>query len=252
MQRLQKVLAAAGVASRRKCEELIVAGRVSVNGRVVRILGSKIDPGADHVRVDGHPVRLDAAIVWVMLNKPTGYLSTCSDPHGRPTVASLVKRFGARMFPVGRLDIDTEGLLLLTNDGELAYRLTHPRFGVPKTYVADVKGAPSAEALQTLRRGVDLDDGRTNPADARLLGRRGRDARVEVVITEGKKRQVRRMLEAVGHPVRALRRVRVGPLSLGDLPVGKAQQLSPDEVSALRKAAGAGVDGETDGRSKRA
>lgn len=187
-----------------------------------------------------------------MLNKPTGYLSTCSDPHGRRTVASLVKRFGARIFPVGRLDLDTEGLLLLTNDGELAYRLTHPRFGVPKTYVAGVERAPSAEALQTLRRGVDLDDGRTSPADARLLGRRGRNARVELVIAEGKKRQVRRMLEAVGHPVRALRRVRVGPLSLGDLPVGEARELSPGEVSALRKAAGAGVDGETDGRSKRA
>ena len=209
-----------------------------MNGEVVRGLGSRIDPGTDRVCVDGRPVELRTPKVWVMLHKPQGYLSTCSDPHGRPTVAGLVERFGSRLFPVGRLDMDTEGLLLLTNDGELAYGLTHPKFGIPKAYVAEVEGLPSDDALRGLRRGVELEDGRTSPAEVRLLGRRGRGARIEIVIAEGKKRQVRRMLEAVGHPVRNLRRVRVGPLSLGDLPMGEARELSEEEVEALRRAVG--------------
>jgi pseudouridine synthase len=236
MQRLHKALAAAGVASRRKCEELIAAGRVSVNGDVVRAPGTKIDPGADRVCVDGRAVELRSTKLWVMLHKPAGCLSTCSDPHGRPTVAHLVAHYGARLFPVGRLDMDTEGLLLLTNDGELAYQLTHPRFGIPKAYVAEVQGVPSPGALQRLERGLELEDGRTNPAQVRLLDRRGRGARIELVIAEGKKRQVRRMLEAVGHPVRRLRRTRIGPLSLGDLPEGQARALSAEEVAALRRA----------------
>jgi pseudouridine synthase len=238
MHRLHKALAAAGVASRRKCEELITAGRVSVNGRVVRTLGTKIDPQRDRVHVDGRPVELRAQKVWVMLHKPRGYLSTCSDPHGRPTVESLVSKYELRLFPVGRLDMDTEGLLLLTNDGELAYQLTHPKFGIPKTYVAEVEGRPSATALQRLRRGVELEDGRTSPAKVRsLAGSRGR-GRLEFVLTEGKKRQVRRMLETVGHPVRTLRRVRVGSLALGNLPVGESRELSAAEVAALRRAVG--------------
>ncbi|MGD8238735.1 MAG: pseudouridine synthase [Armatimonadota bacterium] len=238
MQRLHKALAAAGVASRRKCEGLIVAGRVRVNGEIVCTLGATIDPGADRVSVDGRDVELQSARLWVMLHKPRGYLSACSDPRGRPTVADLVAHYGARLFPVGRLDMDTEGLLLLTNDGELAHRLTHPRFGIPKTYVAEVHDVPSAEALRTLARGVALEDGRTSPAQVRLLGRRSRRrARIEISIAEGKKRQVRRMLAAVGHPVRALRRVRVGPLSLGDLAAGEARELSAAEVAALRRAA---------------
>lgn len=209
-----------------------------MNGRVVRTLGTKIDSQRDRVHVDGRLVDLRTTKVWVMLHKPQGYLSTCSDPHGRPTVGSLVSGYGTRLFPVGRLDMDTEGLLLLTNDGELAYQLTHPKFGIPKTYVAEVEGDPSAAALQRLRRGVELEDGRTSPAEVRPLARGGGRTHIELVLTEGKKRQVRRMLETVGHPVRTLRRVRTGPLALGDLPVGKARELSAEEVAALRRAVG--------------
>jgi pseudouridine synthase len=236
--RLQKVLAEAGVASRRASEVLIQAGRVCVNGEVVRKLGVKVDPERDQVTVDGRPLPRQNRTVYVMLNKPAGVVTTARDPQGRPTVVDLVSTAGVRLFPVGRLDVDTEGLLLLTNDGELAHLLLHPRYHVPKTYLARVSGRVSPEALALLRRGVELDDGLTAPAEARLAPREAGLSVVEVILREGRKRQVKRMLAAVGHPVIALRRVAFGPLALGELPLGAWRVLEPAEVEALRGAVG--------------
>jgi 23S rRNA pseudouridine2605 synthase len=235
-ERLQKYLARAGVASRRAAEDLIVAGRVSVNDVTVTGLGTKIVPGVDRVCVDGRQVEPPAEVVYLMLNKPAGVVTTMDDPQGRPTVARYVPSAGPRLFPVGRLDAATTGLLLLTNDGDLAHALMHPRHHVPKVYRADVDGVPDPADLRRLREGVELDDGRTSPAQARLLERRADRAVVEIVLREGRKRQVRRMLSAVGHPVRSLTRVAYGPLPLGDLPPGAVRALSQDEVAALRAA----------------
>lgn len=237
--RLQKALAEAGVASRRAAEELIVQGRVTVNGRVVTELGTKVDPRRDRLVVDGRPVNGGGPPVYLMLNKPGGYLTTARDPQGRPTVLELVSGVAERVFPVGRLDADTEGLLLLTTDGELAHRLLHPRYHVPKTYLAEVEGVPDEADLAQLRSGVELEDGPTAPAKARLVGRTGgRLAVVELTIAEGRKRQVKRMLGAVGHPVRNLRRTAFGPLTLGALKVGAWRWLEGPEIAALRRAAG--------------
>ncbi|MDI6871305.1 MAG: pseudouridine synthase [Bacillota bacterium] len=236
---MQKVLAQAGVASRRAAEELIRAGRVSVNGQIVTELGVKVDPERDEVAVDGRKLRRRAELVYVMLNKPAGVLTTARDPQGRPTVLQLVAGTGVRLFPVGRLDADTEGLLLLTNDGDLAHRLLHPRYHVPKTYVAEVEGAIPAAALARLAEGVSLEDGCTAPAEVRLVRRSRRRSIVELTIREGRKRQVKRMLAAVGHPVRSLRRVAFGPLALDGLPVGAWRPLAPGEVTALRQATAA-------------
>ena len=270
--RLQKLLARAGVESRRAAEGLITAGRVTVNGTVVDELGAKADPARDEVAVDGVAVALPAEAVTLMLHKPAGYVTTMDDPQGRPTVAELVP--AARypgLYPVGRLDADTTGLLLFSTDGELGNALLHPRRHVTKTYVALVEGVPDEDDLRRLREGVDLPDGRTLPADARLAegaeaawaaavvgdgagasghgarhaGRRSRRALeaggsyVVVGLRQGRKRQVRRMLEAVGHPVIALHRQAMGPLDLGDLPRGAWRELSADEVAALRADAGA-------------
>lgn len=235
MERLQKVLAAAGLGSRRRCEDLIREGRVRVNGEPAQI-GMSVDPAVDRVDVDGKPVgrRALRKRVYVMLNKPRGYVSTVRDEGGRETVMDLVRSVEERIFPVGRLDRDTEGLLLLTNDGDFTYALTHPSQGVEKVYVATVQGgAPSPEALDSLRRGVELDDGPTAPARVRMLP----DGSVELAIREGRKHQVRRMLSFVGHPVLTLRRVRVGPLELGKLPVGSFRHLMRKEVERLLQAA---------------
>jgi 23S rRNA pseudouridine2605 synthase len=231
--RLAKYLAHAGVASRRAAEDLIRAGRVTVDGEVVSDLGRRVAAPAE-VRVDGELVgRPEERVVW-MVNKPTGVVSTARDTHGRPTVVGLVPSADARLYPVGRLDADTTGLILLTNDGELANRLMHPRYEVPRTYVARVGGGPvGEEALRALRSGVALSDGVTAPAAVRVVG----PDRLELVLHEGRKRQVRRMCEAVGHPVVALQRVALGPLRLGGLPVGEARRLSAREVDALRTAA---------------
>ena len=226
-ERLQKVLAAAGYGSRRACEELIAEGRVTVDGEVA-VLGRRVDPETARVEVDGVPAPVRPGLVYYLLNKPRGVVATASDPHGRPTVVGLVPP-EPRVFPVGRLDADTEGLLLLTNDGDLAHRLAHPSYGIEKEYLAEVEGRPSAGALRRLRTGVDLDDGRTAPARASLVQERG----VRLVIHEGRNRQVRRMCEAVGHPVRRLVRVRIGPLADRDLPPGRYRPLAPDEVRAL-------------------
>lgn len=229
--RLAKFLAAGGVASRRASEGLVRAGRVSVGGEVVLDPARDVD-ASDEVCVDDRPVSAGGARVVYALHKPAGVVSTAHDTHGRPTVVGLVPR-DARLYPVGRLDADTTGLILLTNDGDLAFRLTHPRFQVPKTYRAVVSGPPvRAAAVRALRAGVPLEDGITAPARARRVG----EHELELTIHEGRKRQVKRMCEAVGHPVVRLQRVAFGPLALGSLPVGRWRELTPDEVAALASA----------------
>jgi 23S rRNA pseudouridine2605 synthase len=232
-QRLQKTLAAAGLGSRRTCEELIAAGRVKVNGEVAS-LGRRVIADTDLVEVDGIPVSVRTGLVHYLLNKPAGVVTTASDPQGRPKVTDLVPG-DPRVFPVGRLDAATEGLLIMTNDGDLAHRLTHPRFGVEKEYFAVVVGTPPQSALRRLRRGVELSDGRTAPAKVSVLAPNG----LRIVVHEGRNRQVRRMLEAVGHPVLRLVRTRIGPLADRALPPRGWRHLSVAEVRALEKAAGA-------------
>jgi 23S rRNA pseudouridine2605 synthase len=228
-ERLQKVLARSGVASRRACEELIEEGRVSVNGAPARI-GQRVDPARDRVELDGVAVWVDPSVVYYLLNKPKGVITTAADPQGRRSVVDLVPS-QPRVFPVGRLDADSEGLIVLTNDGELAQRLTHPSFGIEKEYLAEVEGEPGPLALRRLREGVDLDDGRTAPARVALVQRRA----LRLVIHEGRNRQVRRMCEAVGHPVRRLVRTRIGPLSDPGLRPGRWRPLTGAEVAELSR-----------------
>lgn len=235
-ERLQKVLAAAGVASRRVCEQYIAEGRVRVNGEVVREQGRRVRPETDRVEVDGQAVQLDASRVYVMLNKPLGVVSTLSDEEGRPDLRSFIEPWGTRLFNVGRLDADTSGLLLLTNDGELAHVLAHPSFGVEKTYLATVEGAVAPATLRRLTKGIELEDGAIAADKARVVDQRS-GARpssiVELTLHSGRNRIVRRMLDAVGHPVTALVRRRFGPLHLGTLPAGGTRALTRDEVGAL-------------------
>ncbi len=232
--RLHKAIADSGLASRRQAEEMIAAGRVTVNGRVVRKLGSKIDPQRDHVKVDGRHIKPVPPEVYVMLNKPKGVVSSLSDPAGRPTIADLLAGVKLRVFPVGRLDFDSEGLLLLTNNGALAQALLHPRYHVPKTYLVKVKGILTDEEIATLERGVELEDGRTAPAVVKKVRKAEQNSWLEVTIHEGRKHQVKRMLEHIGHPVIKLTRVRFGPLVLGDLPLGDYRYLTDREANALR------------------
>jgi 23S rRNA pseudouridine2605 synthase len=234
-ERLQKVLARAGLGSRRVCDDLIAAGRVTVNGEVA-LLGRRVDPDRDAVALDGVPVVVRNDLVYYLLNKPAGYVSTASDPEGRPTVVELVPA-EPRIFPVGRLDYDTEGLLLLSNDGDLTQLLTHPSFGVVKTYLAEVEGDPTPATVRALREGVDLDDGRTAPARVTVVQRRDESSAVELGIHEGRNRQVRRMCEAVGHPVIRLVRTRIGPLRDGSLKPGEWRALTLAEVRSLYEAA---------------
>ncbi len=238
--RLQKALAAAGVASRRAAEELIAAGRVRVNGEVVTVPGSRIDPARDLVDVDGTAVALDPDLRYVMLNKPVGVVSTMHDDQGRPDISQFTNAWSQRLFTVGRLDAATSGLLLLTNDGALAHVLAHPSFGVSKVYVAKVDGAVGAATLRRLRRGVELEDGPIAVDAGRVLGISGGTSLVEVTIHSGRNRIVRRMLAAVGHPVLELVRRRFGPLRLGDLPAGTARELTTVERGALLTLARAG------------
>jgi 23S rRNA pseudouridine2605 synthase len=243
-ERLQKILSAAGVASRRAAEALILQGRVSVNGEVVAALGTRADPAADDIRVDGRRLARPAHPRHLLLNKPPGYVTTRSDPQGRPTVLDLLPRDIGYLYPVGRLDYASAGLLLLTNDGDLAARLMHPSHEVERAYHATVAGAPDAGALARLRDGVALDGRRTAPAAVRVLAtwaEHGRPlTRLELVLREGRNRQVRRMCEAVGHPVRALERVRIGPVHDARLARGAWRDLTSRELAALRRAAGAG------------
>lgn len=229
-ERLQKVLARVGIGSRRVCEDLIAEGRVTVNGDVAE-LGRRVDPDHDLVEVDGAPVGVRPDLVYYLLNKPAGVVTTASDPQGRPTVVDLVPA-EPRVFPVGRLDLETEGLLLLTNDGEITNRITHPSRGVEKEYLAVVEGSPSRAALRRLREGVELDDGLTAPAQAVLVS----PGLVRLTIHEGRNRQVRRMLDAVGHPVTRLMRTRVGPLSDRRLPPGEWRELTVGERRSLEQA----------------
>lgn len=235
-ERLQKVLAHAGVGSRRAVEELIAEGRVNVNGHTAR-LGQRVDISKDVVELDGSRVPLDHRLVYYLVNKPTGVVTTARDTHGRATALDLVDA-SVRVWPVGRLDVDSEGAMIVTNDGDLTHRLTHPSFEVPKTYVAEVRGAVGAAALRALTAGVALDDGTTAPAQAMVLERARGSSLVEITIHEGRKRQVRRMLDAVGHPVVRLSRVAIGPIRLGRLKAGTARRLRPDEIMALYRQCG--------------
>jgi 23S rRNA pseudouridine2605 synthase len=235
-EKLHKVLARLGIASRRECEEMIEAGRVRVNGKVART-GRRVDETTDQLEVDGVRVGERPGLVYVLLNKPLGVVTTASDPQGRETVVDLVDH-ETRVFPVGRLDYDTEGLLVLTNDGELTHRLTHPSFGVTKEYLATVNGTPSRNAVNRLRRGVELDDGMTAPADVSVVGTNV----LRIVIHEGRNRQVRRMCEAVGHPVEALQRTRFGPLRDPALAPGAWRELTTHEVHELERAANAAAN----------
>jgi 23S rRNA pseudouridine2605 synthase len=235
-ERLQKVLARAGLGSRRACEELIAAGRVTVDGAPA-ILGARVDAATARIAVDGVPVVLDTAIVHWLCNKPAGYVTTARDPQGRPTVLALVPA-EPRVFPVGRLDRESEGLLVLTNDGELAQLLMHPSHGVEKEYFVEVEGVPGAATLRRLRAGVTLDDGPTRPARVRLLQTSpGETSALEIVVKEGRKRMVRRMCAEVGHPVRRLVRTRIGSVRDPRLAPGAWRPLRPDEVRALYAAA---------------
>ena len=243
--RLQKILSQAGIASRRAAEQLIAEGRVTVNGVTVREMGTKADPAADDIRADGRRVKGPERPRYILLNKPAGYVSTRSDPQRRPTVIDLLRGVREYVYPVGRLDVDTEGLLLLTNDGELAARLTHPRHGVERTYEARVTGIPDQHDLARLRTGIPLEGRRTLPAEADLVtrghsgpakaGRHDPESVLRLTIREGRKRQVRRMCETVGHPVRVLRRVRIGPISDRRLQPGAWRELTAQEIAALRR-----------------
>jgi pseudouridine synthase len=236
VERLQKILSRAGIASRRASERLMIEGRVSVNGTTVRELGSKADPGHDDIRVDGRRIRLPDRHRYLLLNKPRGYVTTRSDPQGRPTVVDLV---GVRdyIYPVGRLDFDSEGLLVLTNDGDLAARLTHPSRGLERVYEVRVLGVPDERDLARLRKGVVLEGRLTGPAEVRLSGgSRPAAATLLITVREGRNRQVRKMCEAIGHPVDRLKRVAIGPLRDSRLKPGEWRDLTPDEVKKLRGA----------------
>ena len=246
MERLQKILSQAGIASRRAAEKLIADGRVTVNGATIREMGVKADPAVDDIRVDGSRVRTAERHRYILLYKPAGYVTTRSDPQRRRTVIDLLAGVRDYVYPVGRLDYDTEGLLLLTNDGDLAAKLTHPRHGVERTYEVHVAGVPDDAALDRLRSGIPLDGRRTLPADVTLLNRahRGSQAGLHeregvllITIREGRNRQVRRMCEAVGHPVRTLKRVKIGPLADRRLKPGDWRDLSATEVDTLRRLA---------------
>jgi len=235
--RLQKVIAQAGVASRRRAEELMVQGRVLVNGKKVTTLGTTVDPTTDVVVVDGKPLRMQAPLQYVLLHKPRGYVTTCQDEQRRPTVFELLKRQPVRLFPVGRLDMNSEGVLLLTNDGRLAHRLLHPRYGIPRTYLVHVDGIVSDDNLERLRSGVVLDDGRTLPADIQVTRSAEKSCWLRMTLREGRPRQIHRMLQRCGgYGVKRLQRVAMGPLTLAGLPPGVSRSLEAFEVVRLYRA----------------
>ncbi|WP_281291022.1 pseudouridine synthase [Nocardioides antri] len=236
--RLQKLLAQSGVASRRKCEELMLDGEVEVDGEVVTRLGTKVDPRTAVIKVSGHRLPPVSDHVYLVLNKPRGVVSTMSDPEGRRTITDLVATRPERLFHVGRLDTDTSGLLLLTNDGDFAHRMAHPSYEVEKTYVAEVTGRLAKGTIADLLAGVTLEDGPVRVRRARVIDAAANRSIVELVIHEGRNRIVRRLLEQVGHPVRQLTRTRFGPVDLGTLPVGETRELTNDELGALLESAG--------------
>ncbi len=231
--RLQKFLASCGVASRRKSEDYIRDGRVRVDGTVVTKLGTRVVPGRHVVAVDGNVIRQETEHIYVLLNKPKGYVTTLSDPQGRPVVTSLITDINARLFPVGRLDLDTEGALLLTNDGDLAQKIQHPKFEVRKSYKATVSGFPTAQKIRKLESGIVVDGKKTAPARVRLKKRQKQTSIFTITIHEGRKRQVRKMFAAIGHPVIYLQRISYGRLTLGDLPKGSYKRLKISEIKKI-------------------
>lgn len=233
--RLQKILAEAGVASRRQAEEFIRAGRVTVDGKVVTQLGTRADPQQQDIRVDGESVRPEKKVYYIV-NKPKGYLSTSSAGEGKPRVIDLVAPSSQRLYTVGRLDAESEGLILVTNDGPLANRLAHPRYGVEKVYLAQVAGSPNRQVLDRLRQGIWLSEGKARPRQVRTRGKRGKSTLLEITLTEGHNREIRRMLAAVGHKVLNLRRVAFAGLKIGRLPLGAFRRLEADEVRHLEAA----------------
>jgi len=236
--RLQKVLAQAGIGSRRACEDLIAAGRVQVDGQIIRELGVRVDAKKQAVHVDGVRIAVDTSMVYLVLNKPPGVVSTMDDPEGRPCIGDLLIGREERLFHVGRLDAATEGLLLLTNDGDLANRLSHPSHEVPKTYLAEVAGPVKKDVGKQLRAGIELEDGPAKVDSFRVIDARPGKALVEIVLHEGRNHIVRRLLAAVGHPVEQLVRIQVGPIKLGDLRSGRTRSLHGDELGRLFEAAG--------------
>jgi pseudouridine synthase len=234
LERIQKILAKAGIASRRQAERMVVEGRVSVNGKIVETLGFKADPSRDHIKVNEKRLAPFEPKVILLLNKPRGYLSTVQDPKGRPTIMDLLQGVKWRIYPVGRLDFDAEGLLLLTNDGDLAHLLSHPRFSIPKTYLVKVAGVPEEKKLMRLRRGVMLEDGEARAVSCSLIRQGEKNSWVRVVVTEGRNHLVKRMFLAVGHTVLKLNRIEYGPVLLGDLPFGQFRYLTHAEVEKLK------------------
>jgi pseudouridine synthase len=233
MERLQKILSQAGIASRRASEQLMTDGRVTVNGKTVLELGTKADASRDDIRVDGRRIKIPDRHLYLLVNKPRGYVTTRSDPQKRPTVIDLLAGVTDYVYPVGRLDFDSEGLLILTNDGDLAAKLTHPRHGVPRVYEASVLGVPDEHDVRRLAKGVTIDGQRTGPAEVTAIG----PSRLRITVREGRNRQVRKMCDAIGHPVNQLRRVAIGPIRDPRLKPGTWRDLRDDEVAALRKAA---------------
>ncbi len=232
-QRLQKIIAEMGMASRRKAEELIIEGRVTVNGKVA-VIGMKADPSRDHVKVDGKLLTMPEKKVYYVFNKPRGVVTSLGDPEGRPSVQDFLRGIRERVYPVGRLDYDSEGLLILTNDGDLAHGVLHPSKKIPKTYLVKIKGTLEAEDLDRLRKGIRLDRAVTAPAKVKLLRKTDQNSWIEMVIYEGKKRQIRRMLEKVGHPVIRLMRIRINGIEMGDVKPGMIRRMLPEEIDMLR------------------
>ena len=232
VERVQRALARAGFGSRRACEQLIVDARVTVNGTVAT-LGDRVDPEVDTVAVDGVTVNLDPNVRYYALHKPPGVVTTMNDPQGRPDIRGFLPEDGPRVFPVGRLDRDSEGLLLLTNDGELGNRLLHPRYAVEKEYLAEVDGAPTDRLVSRIRRGVELEDGLAKPTAVRVVAASGPRGALRLTMTEGRKREVRRLLAEVDLPVTRLVRLRIGPVKLGNLPPGELRELTPEEIRSL-------------------
>ncbi len=233
--RLQKYIAMCGAASRRAAEKLISDGKVRVNGKTIRELGTKVEIGADNVDLNGEPLKVSGKMYYIMLNKPAGYVSSAKDQFDRPTVIDIIKEdLNARVFPVGRLDYETEGMLLLTNDGDFTYRVTHPKFHMEKTYIAVLKGGITIRALSALRRGVDIGGFVTSPAKVEILDAEAGKTMIEIVIHEGKNRQVRRMLEAVGCKLEYLQRTKIGRVELGNLPLGRWRYLTSHEINYLK------------------
>ena len=231
-ERLQKILAQAGIASRRAAEQLILNGRITVNDQVVNTMGCKVDPASDRISFDGNPINLEKKI-YILLHKPAGYVTTLSDPQRRHVVSELVADIPQRLFPVGRLDLDTEGALLMTNDGELGNQILHPSYEVKKTYEATVKGSPGVAKLRLLEQGIELDNGRTQPAAIKVISQAPDKSLIQIIIHEGKKRQVRKMFKAIGHDVLYLKRTAYGNLRLGALPSGKYRVLSQNDLKKI-------------------